>query len=172
MAVKTSDSARMDRAHECGRLPMRAQLASGAARCHSQAGHAGVVLQPARRTQPARGAPAGGARGTQHDRPRHPRHTRARFWRDPDAGPGRATRRRTAPAAFVRAKPRDGHRTGSASSARSSGSDRKRSTTRFVTPVRSASCCGLVPCAVSASGCRFWTMDAGCQGTDVRGATA
>ena len=76
----------------------------------AQAGHPRALLQPSRRSQPARGAPSGGARRAQSHRPRHPRHAGAGVRRDPDAAAGRAAGRRREPAAGADAQPRDGRR--------------------------------------------------------------
>ena len=86
---------------------VRAPLAARAARRDGAAGDARALLQPARRAEPARGAAAGGARGAQPDRARHPRHAGAGLRRDPDAAAGGAARRRREPAAGGGAQPRD-----------------------------------------------------------------
>ena len=93
-------------------LGLRAALAAGADRRDGAAGDAGALLQPARRSQPARGAAPGGARRAQSHRARHPRHAGAGLRRDPHAVAGGAAHRRAEPAAGAGAQPRDRRRSG------------------------------------------------------------
>ena len=93
-------------------LGLRAALAAGVDRRDGTAGDPGALLQPARRSQPARGAAPGGAGGAQSHRARHPRHAGAGVRRDPHAVAGRAAHRRTEPAAGAGAQPRDRRRSG------------------------------------------------------------
>ena len=91
---------------------VRAALAPRAARCDGAAGDAGALLQPPRRSEPARSAAPGGARRAQPDRARHPRHAGPGLRRHPDAAAGGAARRRVEPAAAGGAQPRDRGRSG------------------------------------------------------------
>ena len=75
--------------------PVRGQWRRRAARRDRAAGDARALLQPRRRSEPARGETAGGARGAQPHRARHSRHAGAGLRRDPDAaagGPARGVR--------------------------------------------------------------------------------
>ena len=105
-----AEDARLGHALQRAGLGVRAPLASRAARCDGAAGHAGAVLQPPRRSEPARGTAAGRARGAQPHRARHPRHAGAGLRRHPDAAAGGAAGRRVEPAGAGGAQPRDGGR--------------------------------------------------------------
>ena len=114
----SAEDARMDRLVERRGFRVRAALAARVDRRHCEAGDARALLQPSRRSQPARGASPGGARRAQSHRPRHPRHAGAGVRRDPHAAAGGAAGRRCESAAGAGAQPRDRRRSGAHASRR------------------------------------------------------